>query len=106
MIAGRMGRIGHPNHEFRSNPSRGWRTGGLIVGKIPLEEADDIPVPIGGCQSLCAVLANDPDRVDSGHCKRVGGKVVEFGDTCVGGSGCKNAVWFSAAFAAHAVKIE
>lgn len=95
-----------PNYGCIENDSLGWTTGGLIVGKIPLEEADDIPVPIGGCQSLCAVLADNPDLVDGANCKRVGGKLVEFGDTCVGGTGCKNAMWVSAAFSAHAVKIE
>lgn len=95
-----------PEYGCAGSESFGWTTGGLIVGKIPLEEADNIPVPIGGCQSLCAVLADNPDLVEGGYCKRVGGKLVEFGDTCVGSTGCKNAMWVSAAFSAHAVKIE
>lgn len=95
-----------PNYGCTDNESLGWTTGGLIVGKIPLEEADSIPVPVGGCQTLCAVLADNPDLVEGDHCKRVDGKIVEFGDTCVGSSGCKNAMWVSAAFSAHGVKIE
>lgn len=89
-----------------SNPSQGWTTGGLIVGKIPLDEADNIPLPVAGCQTLCAVLADNPERVDGDHCKRgTDGKVIPFGDTCVGGADCRNAVWFSAGFAAQAVTI-
>ncbi len=96
-----------PIYGCPDNESLGWTTGGLIVGKIPLEEADNIPVPIGGCQSLCAVLADNPALVEGNNCKRGSdGKIIEFGDTCVGSSGCKNAMWVSAAFSAHAVKIE
>jgi hypothetical protein len=95
-----------PAYACAANHSQGWTTAGLITGKIPLDEADQIPLPVAGCQTLCAVLANDAAKVDGDHCKRgPDGKVIPFGDTCVSGADCHDAVWFSAAFAAQSIVI-
>lgn len=88
--------------------TRGWTTGGAIVSKITLEDADRVPIKAAGCLSLCALLANDASKIGpDNHCKRGSdGKIPELGDTCVGGEGCKNAFRLVTTFGAYRVKIE
>lgn len=84
--------------------SLGWTTGGSIVAKISAEDADNVPIKSAGCQSLCAILVNDSTKTDGRRCKRgPDGKVPEIGDTCLGGTGCKNAFLLSTSFAAYGV---
>ncbi|MGZ6095085.1 MAG: hypothetical protein ACXWUG_23800 [Polyangiales bacterium] len=86
--------------------SLGWTTGGAIVAKITAEEADHVPVKSAGCQSLCAILVNDATKTEKGVCKRgADGKIPEIGDSCVGGTSCKNAFVLSATFGAYGVNI-
>jgi hypothetical protein len=96
-----------PAYSCNKAGSQGWTTGGLLVGKIPLEEADLIPIVSGGCQSLCAIVV-DPANVDpaTSRCRRNGEGKIDFGNTCVGGGTCKDAVWVNAGFSAHAVVIQ
>jgi len=82
----------------------GWTTGGAIVAKITAEEADRVLIRPAGCQSLCAILVNDFTKTDGKVCKRgPDGKVPEIGDSCAGGTGCKNAFTLSATFGAYGV---
>lgn len=84
----------------------GWTTGAQLVGKMTAEEADHVPVKSAGCQSLCKLLVNDPAKSDGNYCKKgADGKVPEIGDTCVGGTSCKNAFTLSATFSAYGVTI-
>ncbi|MFI5300750.1 MAG: hypothetical protein ACHREM_21925 [Polyangiales bacterium] len=87
--------------------SAGWTTGGTFLAQITLEDADNIPVVQTHCTTLCYLLVNDPSKRNGNYCKRdaTSGKVPEWGDSCVGGTGCKNAFWLSATFAAYAVSI-
>lgn len=86
--------------------SLGWTTGGAIVAKITAEDADRIPIKSAGCQSLCAILANDAKLTDGKVCKRgADGKVPEIGTTCIGGGSCKDAFLLSATFGAYGVEI-
>ncbi|MGZ3416621.1 MAG: hypothetical protein ACXVEE_02085 [Polyangiales bacterium] len=84
----------------------GWTDGGSLVGHVTLEDADRIPVKSAGCQSLCAILVNDATKTVGGLCKRgADGKIPESGDSCVGGTSCKNAFTFSLTFASYATPI-
>ncbi len=86
--------------------SLGWTTGGAIVAKITAEDADRIPIKSAGCQSLCAILANDATLTDGKVCKRgADGKIPEIGTTCIGGGDCKDAFLLSATFGAYGVEI-
>jgi hypothetical protein len=87
--------------------SGGWTTGGTLLAQITLEDADNVPIPQVQCRSLCYLLVNDDSKRDGDHCKRdaTTGKIAEYGDSCVGGTGCKNAYWLSATFAAFAVNV-
>jgi hypothetical protein len=67
-----------------------------------------VPVKSAGCQSLCALLANDPTKTEAATktCKKnADGSYPEIGDTCVGGASCKNAFRLVATFAAYGVTI-
>ncbi len=99
--------IGKYNKNFWCDrDTLGWTTGGQLVGKMLAEDADRVPVKSAGCQSLCALLANDPKLTEKGVCKRgPDGKVPEIGNTCVGGTTCKNAFVLSASLAAYGVSI-
>ncbi|MEO7094491.1 MAG: hypothetical protein ABI175_14645 [Polyangiales bacterium] len=84
--------------------SLGWTTGGTIVGKITVEDADKVPVKTAGCQSLCAILANDSSKVSGKLCKRGSdGKIPNIGDAKV--SVDNDAFQLSATFAAFGVTI-
>ncbi|MBK7401641.1 MAG: hypothetical protein IPJ34_36660 [Myxococcales bacterium] len=99
--------IGSWNRDYWCDrDSLGWTTGAQLVGKMTAEEADHVPVKSAGCQSLCKLLVNDPAKSDGNYCKKgPDGKVPEIGDTCVGGTSCKNAFTLSATFAAYGVTI-
>ncbi len=97
---------GYDKKYWCDGDSLGWTTGGAIVGKMTAEEADRVPVKSAGCQSLCAILVNDSTKTDGKVCKRgADGKVPEIGNTCVGGTSCKNAFTLSATFAPTASTI-
>lgn len=82
----------------------GWTTGGSIVAKISVADADNVPVKNAGCQSLCAILVNDSTKTAGKRCRRsADGSLPEIGDTCVGGTGCKNAFLLSTTFGAYGV---
>lgn len=84
----------------------GWTTGGAIIAKITAEDADRVPVKSAGCQSLCAILANDATKTEGKRCKRVGGKVPEIGTHCAAeGGSCKDSFLLSATFGAYGVNI-
>jgi hypothetical protein len=84
----------------------GWTDGASLVAKISVEDADRVPVRSAGCQSLCAILANDATKTEGKVCKRgPDGKVPPIGNTCVGGEGCNDAWWFSATFSSYGVNI-
>ena len=84
--------------------SLGWTTGGAIVAKILAEDADRVPVRTAGCQSLCAIQANDSSKVTGKLCKRgADGKIPPIGDTTL--SAPNDAFLLSATFAAYGVKI-
>lgn len=87
--------------------TRGWSTGGAIVSKITVEDADRVPIKAAGCQSLCALLANEPALIGPDkRCKRgPDGKIPAIGDACVGGEGCKNAFKLMTTFGAYTVDI-
>lgn len=88
--------------------SAGWTTGGTFLAQITLDDADNIPVQQTGCSTLCSLLVNDPSKqtADGKACKKDGtGHVPAYGDTCVGGTGCNNAFWLSATFAAYEVTV-
>jgi len=90
-----------------SGTTLGWTTGGAILAKITAEEADKVPVKSAGCQSLCAILANDATKTDGKVCKKgPDGKVPEIGTHCVGGTSCKNAFLLSATFGAYGIDIK
>jgi hypothetical protein len=100
--------IGSWQKPFFCGMSVGWTTDGAILGKIGADDADRIVIKKVGCQSLCALLVNDSSKTDStGHCRKdaSGAVIAGLGDTCVGGTGCKNAFQFTAAFAAYGVTI-
>ncbi|GAC1352211.1 MAG: hypothetical protein NVSMB1_12820 [Polyangiales bacterium] len=85
----------------------GWTTGGSLVAKITVADADLVPVSSASCQSLCKILVNDLSKSDKLLCKKnPDGTYPEIGDTCVGGTGCKNAFSLSASFGASGVNIE
>lgn len=87
--------------------SLGWTTAGMVQSKILVADADKVPVKSASCQSLCAILANDATKVDGKTCKKnADGTYPEIGDTCVGGTSCKNAWALTAAFAAYGVTIK
>jgi len=89
--------------------SLGWKTAGMIEGKILVSDADKVPVKSVGCQSLCAILVNDATKTDlaTKTCKKnPDGSYPELGDTCIGGAGCKNAWQLRSAFAAFGVAIQ
>jgi len=89
----------------------GWTTGGALLAKISIDDADHVPVKSAGCQSLCAILVNDlakTTKSSAGHtvCKRnPDGTYPELGDTCLGSGSCKNAFRFTATFASYGVAI-
>ncbi len=86
--------------------SLGWKTAGVIDGKILVSDADQVPVKSVGCQSLCAILVNDATKTDpmTKTCKKnPDGTYPELGDTCLGGTGCKNAWQLRSSFAAYGV---
>ncbi len=84
--------------------SLGWTTGGAIVGKITVEDADHIPVKSAGCQSLCAILANDASKVSGKTCKRgADGKIPNIGDATV--TTTNDAFLLSATFSAYGANI-
>jgi len=91
----------------------GWTTGGNIVGKITVEDADRVPVKSASCQSLCAILANDltkttKNKAGNSVCKRNADGVTypEIGDSCAGGgASCKNAFRLAAGFGAYGINI-
>ena len=84
--------------------SLGWTTGGTIVGKITVEDADKVPVKTAGCQSLCAILANDSSKTTGKLCKRgADGKIPNIGDATV--SVANDAFQLSATFSAFGVTI-
>lgn len=86
--------------------SLGWTTGGRITAKLAVEDADRIPIKSAGCQSLCAILANDPMKTEGKVCKRgVDGRIAETGDACIGGDTCKNAFQFVITFAAYGIQL-
>ncbi len=85
--------------------SEGWTTNGRITAKISLEDADTVPIPSAGCQTLCAILVNDATKTEGRRCRRVDGRVPEWGDACIGGGACKNALHFEATFASYGVDI-
>jgi hypothetical protein len=100
--------IGSWQKNYFCGMSQGWTTDGAIVGKISADDADRIMIKQVGCQTLCAILVNDTSKTDgSGHCRKdaSGAVIAGLGDTCVGGTGCKNAFQFAAAFAAYGVTI-
>jgi hypothetical protein len=87
--------------------SLGWTTDGMVQSKILVADADKVPVKSAGCQSLCAILANDATKTEGKTCKKnADGTYPEIGDTCVGGTSCKNAWALTAAFAAYGVTIK
>lgn len=87
--------------------SLGWTTAGTVESKILIADADLVPVKSASCQSLCAILANDSSKVSGKTCKKnPDGTYPEIGDTCVGGTSCKNAWTLTAAFAAYGVTIK
>lgn len=102
---------------WESGETLGWTTGGAVVGKIKIEDADRIPVSLMNCSSVCSLLApsdqvmSNPARKAQENpgnvCKRgADGKIGEIGDTCVDGPpGCKNAFLLSASFSAYGVTI-
>jgi len=62
----------------------GWQTDGVLTGKITVEDADKVPVKTAGCQSLCAILANDASKTSGKLCKRgPDGKIPNIGDAKV-----------------------
>ena len=85
--------------------SNGWTTGGTLVGKITAEDDDHVPVKTAGCQSLCAILANDSTKTDKGVCKRgADGKIIAgVGDTALADG--TPAFLLSSTFAAYGVTI-
>jgi hypothetical protein len=84
--------------------SLGWTTGGTIVGKITVEDADKVPVKTAGCQSLCAILANDAAKTTGKLCKRgADGKIPNIGDAKVLAD--NDAFQLSATFSAFGVTI-
>jgi hypothetical protein len=51
-------------------------------------------------------MVNDATKTVSGLCKRgADGKIPEWGDSCVGGTSCKNAFTFSATFGSYSTPI-
>jgi hypothetical protein len=92
---------------FCDYASLGWTTGGAVIAKITAEEADHVPVKSAGCQSLCAILANDASKTEKGVCKRgADGKIPAIGNACVNGTGdCNDAFLLSATFGAYGVNI-
>lgn len=89
--------------------SLGWTTAGQIEGKILVSDADKVPVKSLGCQSLCSLLVNDATKTDptTNTCKKnADGSYPELGDTCIGGTGCKNAWTLRTGFAAYGVTIQ
>ena len=89
--------------------SLGWTTDALIEGKILVADADKVPVKSLGCQSLCSLLVNDTTKTDPAThaCKKnADGSYPELGDTCIGGTGCKNAWTLRTGFAAYGVTIQ
>ncbi len=86
--------------------SLGWTTGGRITAKLGVEDADRIPIKAAGCQSLCAILANDAMKTGGKVCKRgIDGRIAEIGDACIGGDTCKNAFQFVITFAAYGIQL-
>ena len=84
--------------------SLGWTTGGTIIGKITVEDADKVPVKTAGCQSLCAILANDASKTSGKLCKRgADGKIPNIGDAKVAVD--NDAFQLSATFSAFGVTI-
>jgi hypothetical protein len=82
----------------------GWQTDGVLTGKITVEDADKIPIKTAGCQSLCAILANDSSKVSGKLCKRgADGKIPPIGDSMV--SVANDSFLLSATFAAYGVTI-
>ena len=82
----------------------GWTTGGAVLAKILVEDADHVPLKTAGCQSLCAILVNDSSKVTGKLCKRgADGKIPPIGDATVTTPG--DAFLLSATFAAYGVKI-
>lgn len=61
----------------------GWTTGGVLTGKMTVDDADRVPVKTAGCQSLCAILANDSSKTTGKTCKHNadGTVVAGIGDT-------------------------
>lgn len=50
------------------------------------------------------ILVNDVTKTDGKRCKRgPDGKVPEIGNSCLGGTGCKNACLLSTSFGAYGV---
>jgi hypothetical protein len=84
--------------------SLGWKTDGVLTGKITVEDADKVPIKTAGCQSLCAILANDSAKVSGKLCKRgADGKIPPIGDSKVLVD--NDAFLLSATFAAYGVTI-
>ncbi len=84
--------------------SGGWTTGGAVIGKITVEDADHVPLRAAGCQSLCAVLANDATKISGKVCKRgADGKIPAIGNATVTTTG--DAFLLSTTFAAFGVTI-
>ena len=81
----------------------GWQTDGVLTGKITVEDADKVPIKTAGCQSLCAILANDSTKLDGKLCKRVDGKIPPIGDATV--TSTNDAFLLSATFSAYGVTI-
>lgn len=80
---------------------------GRFEALLPLETADNIGIASKDCISVCALLANgDPTKIDGGRCKRgPDGKVLEFGNACLDGGDCKDAIRVSATFTAQSVRV-
>ena len=76
----------------------------MLTGKITVEDADRVPIKTAGCQSLCAILANDSSKVSGKLCKRgADGKIPPIGDSKVDVQG--DSFLLSATFAAYGVTI-
>lgn len=102
--------IGSWERDYWCDPdSLGWKTSGLIEGKILVEDADKMPVKSLGCRSLCAILVDDSTKTDEATqtCKKnADGTYPEIGDTCIGGTGCKNAWQLRSSFGAYGITIQ
>ncbi len=102
--------VGSWNPLYSCGASKGWTTGGAVVGYITVAEADAVPVKDAGCQSLCALLVGDMSKTAKNAggnavcAKNADGSYPAIGDSDLAG-GTKNAFRLSATFGAYGITI-